>query len=177
MTALLTRIDTISRWIAYLAMALILCLIVSMFYEVVARYGFDQPTIWSYDVSYMLNGTIFLLGAGFTQAKNLHVRVDFLSVHMPVRTQHAVNLLFSLLILFPAISWITYRATIQAWKSFATGAVEVVSPWAPLVWPFEAGIALGLIGLTLQLAASIIRYGIGLSNPAAVPGPSEQEPH
>lgn len=175
--AVLGAIDRISRAIAMLAMALIVGLIISMFYEVVARYGFNDPTIWSYDISYMLNGTIFLLGAGFVLRKNLHVRVDFLSTSLPVRVQHAINLVFDLFILLPALAWVSYRATGAAWHSFVTDAVEVVSPWAPLIWPFEAGIALGLVGLLLQTIATIVRHGIGLRDPHAVPSPADQESH
>lgn len=174
---ILNWIDRISRSIAWFAMLLIVCLIATMFFEVIARYGFNAPTIWSYDISYMLNGTIFLLGSGYVLSKNLHVRVDFLSTRMPVTVQHTVNLLFDLFVLLPAIAWITYRATGKAWRSFDSGAVEVVSPWAPVIWPFEAGIALGLLGLTLQLLATIVRHAIGMSNPDAVPGPAENESH
>lgn len=174
---MLQLIDRISRYIAYFAMLLIVCLIVTMFFEVIARYGFNSPTIWSYDVSYMLNGTIFLLGSGYVLSKNLHVRVDFLSTRMSVPMQHRVNLIFDVFILLPAIAWIAYRATGKALRSFETGALEVVSPWAPVIWPFEAGIALGLVGLLLQLIATIVRHAIGVSNPDAVSSPADNESH
>lgn len=174
---MLALIDRVSKLIAYLAMLLIVGLICSTFYEVIARYGFDAPTVWSHDVSYMLNGAIFLLGLGFVLAKNLHVRVDFLSTRMPVRWQHGVNLIFDLFILLPAIGWVSWRACRQAWKSYESGAVEVVSPWAPLIWPFETGIALGLVGLFLQLIATIIRHAMGLRDPSSVPSPADQETH
>lgn len=174
---ILDLIDRISRYIAWFAMLLIVGLIATMFFEVIARYGFNSPTIWSYDISYMLNGTIFLLGSGYVLSKNLHVRVDFLSTRMSVPVQHTVNLIFDVFILLPAIAWIAYRATGKAWRSFDTGAVEVVSPWAPVIWPFEAGIALGLLGLTLQLLATIIRHAIGMFDPDAVPSPAENESH
>ena len=174
---LLYLIDGFSRAVAYLAMVLLVGLIASMFYEVVARYGLNSPTIWAYDISYMLNGVIFLLGAGYVLSKNLHVRVDFLSTRMPVRVQHAVNFLFDLFIMLPAMIWVSHRAVTEAWDSFVTGAVEVVSPWAPVIWPFEGGIALGLVALTLQLAAAIVRHGMGVSDPGSVPSPAENEPH
>ncbi len=177
MGKMLELIDRISRFIAYFAMMLIVCLIASMFFEVIARYGFNSPTMWSYDISYMLNGTIFLLGSGYVLSKNLHVRVDFLSTRMPVPAQHLVNLVFDLFILLPAIAWVAYRATGKALRSFDTGAVEVVSPWAPVIWPFEAGIALGLVGLFLQLLATIARHAIGMFNPDAVASPAENESH
>jgi TRAP-type mannitol/chloroaromatic compound transport system permease small subunit len=40
-------------------------LIVAVVYEVVARYAFAAPTLWSFDVTYMLYGAIFMLGAAY----------------------------------------------------------------------------------------------------------------
>jgi hypothetical protein len=34
------------------------------FWEVVSRYFFHKPTEWSYDLTYMLYGTLFMLGGG-----------------------------------------------------------------------------------------------------------------
>lgn len=90
----LRTVDRFSFTIAVLSMIMILGLVFSMVYEVVARYAFNAPTIWAYDISYMLNGALFLLAAAFTLARNNHVRIDFLSVLMPVRVQHGVNATF-----------------------------------------------------------------------------------
>ena len=103
MTPLLKAADRLSFACSRLAMVMILGLIFSMLYEVVARYAFNAPTIWSYDVSYMLNGSLFILGAGWTLANNNHVRIDFLSGRLPVPLQHAGNLVFYILLFLPAL--------------------------------------------------------------------------
>ena len=82
---LLPVIDRISWVLAMIAMVQIALLIVAMLYEVVLRYGLDSPTLWSNDVVKYLNGTLFLLAAGWTLRKNQHVRIDFLAVRLPVR--------------------------------------------------------------------------------------------
>src|SRR2546426_3001265 len=46
--------DTTGVWVAWLNIPLVL----AVSYEVIARYAFDAPTIWSFDVTYMLYGTI-----------------------------------------------------------------------------------------------------------------------
>ena len=53
--------DTTGTWVAWLNVPLVL--VVS--YEVFARYVFHAPTIWSFDVTYMLYGTIFMLGSAY----------------------------------------------------------------------------------------------------------------
>ena len=64
-------------------MVMIICLIAVMIYEVVARRVFNAPTIWAIDITYMTNGTLFLIGGAYTLQKNAHVRIDFLSSRLP----------------------------------------------------------------------------------------------
>ena len=60
-------------------------------YEVVARYAFNSPTIWAYDVSYMLYGTIFMLGAAYALHKGAHIRTDFFFEKWSIRTQGMID--------------------------------------------------------------------------------------
>ena len=39
-----------------------LFLVVTITYEVVMRYGFNAPTVWVYEASFMANGAAFMLG-------------------------------------------------------------------------------------------------------------------
>ena len=173
MISLLSLVDKLSELVSRIAMILVLGLVVAMFYEVIVRYAFNAPTIWSYDISYMFNAGIFLLGAAYTLSINQHIRIDFLSRLLPVRVQHFVNLAVLACLFLPAMSWITFRATRSAWHAFVSGKVEVVSPWAPVIWPFEGAIALGLICLCLQVVAQIIRHAYGVHDPDSVPAPSD----
>ncbi len=55
--------DGISASLGYAAQAMVLILIVSMLYEVLARYVFGAPTEWAFDIAYMSTGILFVLGA------------------------------------------------------------------------------------------------------------------
>ena len=59
-------IDRISERFGKVVAWLCFPLVLALVYEVTARYGFKAPTEWAYDVTYMLYGTIFMLGAAFT---------------------------------------------------------------------------------------------------------------
>ncbi|NRA21710.1 MAG: TRAP transporter small permease subunit [Oceanospirillaceae bacterium] len=155
---LLNWIDRVSEFFGWIAKFLLIALVFSMMYEVVARYIFDQPTIWAFDISYMLNGTIFLLGAGFTLKADAHVRIDFLSTLLPLKMQQYINAFFYLVILAPIFSAFAYTATGKGLQALVSGEVESVSPWAPLVWPFYLAIATGLWVFALQFLADGIRY-------------------
>lgn len=136
----------------------IFCLIAAMLYEVVARYAFGAPTLWAFDISYMLNGSIFLLGAAYSLREDAHVRIDFLSQKFPLRVQQLLNGLIYLLVMAPIFGAFTWVAGSKAYKAFASGEVEAVSPWAPLVWPFYAVIAIGLLAFALQFVLEAIKY-------------------
>lgn len=157
MTPLVRAVDGLSWAAGRLAMLCLLALMASMLYEVVARYAFGAPTLWSFDVSYMLNGALFLLAAGFTLREKAHVRIDFLAQRLPLRWQRRFDGLVFLLVLTPIFVLLTRVAADRAWVAFVQGRVEHVSPWAPKLWPFYSAIALGLACLTLQLLAEALK--------------------
>ena len=171
----LPALERIGQALAVIAMAMIVCLIAVMIFEVVARRVFNAPTIWAIDITYMTNGTLFLIGGAYTLQRNAHVRIDFLSSRFPVRVQHAVNLLFYLSIFIP-LMWLTSNATVmKAHKAFVRGTLENMSTWEPVVWPFLTGIAIGVVGLTLQVLVESVRHAVGIVDPGAVRGPSERD--
>lgn len=153
----LTVADVISLILGYVSQVMLLILIASMLYEVVARYVFGAPTLWAFDVAYMSTGTLFVLGAAQCLRQDAHVRIDFLSQRLPIRVRGIIDGTAYLLVLCPTFGWLAYVAGSRALRAFATGEVETVSPWAPLMWPFYTALAIGLAALALQLAAEGIR--------------------
>ncbi|MBU2934662.1 MULTISPECIES: TRAP transporter small permease subunit [Pacificibacter] len=143
----------------------IFCLIASMLYEVVARYAFGAPTLWAFDISYMLNGSIFLLGAAYSLQEDAHVRIDFLSQKFPRRVQQILNGLVYLLVMAPIGFAFTNVAATKALKAFKSGELESVSPWAPHVWPFYTVITLGLLAFSLQFIVEAFNYLSGAKTP------------
>ncbi|MCQ0092149.1 TRAP transporter small permease subunit [Roseovarius sp. M141] len=156
--------DGISAGLGYLAQAMVLILIASMLYEVVARYGFGAPTIWAFDIAYMSTGVLFVLGAAQALREDAHVRIDFLSSRMPRRMRGAIDGIAFLFILCPIFAKLAWIGGERALRAFHSGEVEHVSPWAPLMWPFYTALTIGLAALSLQLAAEGIR---ALLNPRA----------
>ena len=60
---MLPIIDRINDWVGKGVAWLVPILILELAYDTAARYMFNAPTMWSYDISYMLYGTIFLVAA------------------------------------------------------------------------------------------------------------------
>ena len=80
--------DTSGTWVAWLNMPLVFIVA----WEVIARYAFNAPTIWSFDLTYMLYGTIFMLGCAYTLLKGAHVRTDMFWEKFSPRTQGIMGL-------------------------------------------------------------------------------------
>ena len=158
MIPLFRAVDTLSEWCGRLAIAMLVVLVVAMVGEVFMRYVVNRPSLWAFDLSYMLNGGLFYVGAGYAMKHHAHVRIDFLSSRLPQVWQARIVGLALAFVFTPILALISWVAVRKAFVAFVTGAVEEVSPWAPLVWPFYAAIALGLVVFTLQSLVEGIRF-------------------
>ncbi|MDE0172934.1 MAG: TRAP transporter small permease subunit [Defluviicoccus sp.] len=158
MTSFLRAIDRVNDFLGAIAMAFLFVMIADMLYEVVSRRVFSAPTLWAYDIAYMLNGVGFLFAAGYTLRRNGHIRIDFLSTRLPRKNQDTINLFVYLFLVFPALICLIV-GSFNGWlHAFLTGQLEPASSWKPVLWPLYAGILIGFVSLTLQAIAEFIRH-------------------
>src|SRR5690606_4391892 len=159
--AMLARLFKIVDGISWIASRLadisVVILVTSMVYEVVARYVFDAPTDWAFDIAYMCSGALFLLGVSWALKEDAHIRIDILRNKMSPRVAGMVEGVTYLIVLAPFFAVLSCIAVGRTFKAWQTGEVEMVSPWAPHMWPFYLTFAIGLVALTLQLIAEGIR--------------------
>lgn len=129
---------------------LVVPLFVAMTYEVMLRYLFNKPTIWAYDVSYMLYGSHFMLGAAYTLLRGGHIRTDIFYQNWSPRTRGWVDAICYLFLFFPGIAFFFGMGLQEALHSFDIREVSDASPWRPPIWPFKLMIPLGVGLLFLQ---------------------------
>src|SRR5262245_59933414 len=82
------------------------CIVILTFttsYEVFARYMFGAPTDWAFDTSYILYGTLFMLGGAYALSRNSHVRGDFIYRAWSPRTQASMDFALFILFFFPGM--------------------------------------------------------------------------
>ena len=142
-------IDAISIWSGRVVAWLILPLIAVMAYEVVVRYV-ATPTQWAYDLSYMMYGAMFMLGAAYTLYRGAHIRTDFLYQNWPVKTQATVDALCYLLLFFPGIAFFLWIGAEFAWASWLRNERTVGSSWMPIIYPLKGVIPVAAALLLLQ---------------------------
>ncbi|MBL95320.1 MAG: TRAP transporter permease DctQ [Magnetovibrio sp.] len=136
---------------------LIIPMVLSLVYEVFARYLFNAPTLWAYDMTYMLYGSHFMLGAAYTLAMQGHIRTDFFYRIWSVRWQGVVDSLLYIFFFFPSIVLWFYAGFDFAATSWDRGEVGISSPWKPIIYPFKTVMPLTCILLLLQGVSELVK--------------------
>ncbi|WP_108659798.1 TRAP transporter small permease subunit [Acuticoccus kandeliae] len=155
MQPVITTIGRISLWSGRIAALLVLPLVLAMVYEVLSRYLFDAPTQWAFEVSYMMMGTIFLLGLSYALSVNQHVHVDFIHQRLPKRAIAVIDTL-GYIALTGLLVWLTYTLFNNMLRVYNTGEGSGLSAWNPKVWPYRLVYMIGFGLFALQAFAKIL---------------------
>lgn len=150
-------IDTVSDWVGRIVAWLIIPLVGALTFEVFARYLFNAPTVWAYDVSYMLYGSLFMLGAGYALLRGGHIRTDMLYQNWSPRTQGAIDAVCYLFLFFPAMLFLLWMGGQEAWHAWTIGERSDASPWRPILYPFKAVIPVTAILLLAQGVSEFLK--------------------
>ncbi|MGQ0546932.1 MAG: TRAP transporter small permease subunit [Betaproteobacteria bacterium] len=145
--------DTTGTWVAWLHLPLVV--IVS--WEVFARYGFNAPTIWSFDLTYMLYGTIFMLGAAYALHKGAHIRTDFFFEKWSIRTKGVIDSTAYIVFFFPSIFIFLIVSWDEGWYAFTINELSEQTPWRPILWPFKMVVPLACFLLLVQGVSETIK--------------------
>lgn len=135
----------------------LLVLILIMAYEVVARYIFNSPTTWSYEMSYFLSSFFIMMSMAYTLQTKNHVSIDIIYNRFSERKKIILSLIFTLMFFFPMWTLIAYYMVPQVTNSFITNEKSSYGSWLPVIWPFKAWILFGLLMLLLQGLVEFIR--------------------
>ena len=114
-------------------------LAIVVFYEVVSRYFFDNPTIWAYDLSYMLYGALFMLGAAFALRRGAHIRTDMLWEKFSDTTKGKIDFFAYILFFFPGMILLFVTSIDDAWHAFTLRRTLRADPLAPLLVAAQVG--------------------------------------
>jgi TRAP-type mannitol/chloroaromatic compound transport system permease small subunit len=132
-------------------------LVLVVCYEVISRYAFGAPTAWSYDLTYMLYGTIFMLGAAYALHKGAHIRTDFFFEKWSIRTRGMIDSIAYLVFFFPSLIIFLVVSGSEGWYAFQIGETSEQTPWRPILWPFKAVVPLTCLLLLIQGVSETIK--------------------
>ena len=157
MSSVIVTIDTISLWTGKVVAWMTLPLMLVIVYEVLARYLFTAPTRWAYDISRMLYGAMFVLGAAYALSKGVHIRADFIYRRWSVRTQGWVDTLLYVVCYFPTMLIFLWVSTEWAWISVSRGERGTDTAWMPLLGPLKSCVPIGISFLILQGISELLK--------------------
>jgi TRAP-type mannitol/chloroaromatic compound transport system permease small subunit len=153
---IISILERITGALGLIAAVMVLPLVIGMTYEVVSRYAFRAPTVWAFEIAYMLMGTIFMFGMAYALKHKHHVSVDFLYNMLGARAKAVVDVIGYLLVL-PAVAWIAYELHDYALRAYLTGRRSGQSAWNPVIWPYRTVLFIGFTVLALQLVLEIVK--------------------
>ncbi len=94
----LAKLSYICGWIACLALVLMLF---NVFYDVVARYAFNNVSIGMQEMEWHLYSAVFLLGIPYALRTDGHVRVDVFYAALSQNKQAWINLVGAIVFIIP----------------------------------------------------------------------------
>ena len=155
MNAAARALDAVSVALFALAGAAMTAMVVLTLWEVVARYAFDAPTIWTAEaVGYALAAVVFAALPEVTR-RRAHVAVDIVPAALPPRAGAALVRVTDAVAALTA-SVAAGIAAREAWRQLERGLTTNAAVPVPR-WPITAVIALGLGLAALTLLRQALR--------------------
>jgi TRAP-type mannitol/chloroaromatic compound transport system permease small subunit len=149
--------DRISLWSGNIVRWFMVILTLVVLYEIFARYLFNAPTIWAYDMAMMVYSVLFLCGAAYILFLKAHIRVDVIFNMLPKRIQNILDLIFYIVFWFPYMFVMIIYGSKIAYMSTVAEEISNTSQWLEPIWPWRWVIPVGFVLLFLQSIAEVIR--------------------
>ena len=139
-----------------------------MGFEVIARYVFNNPTVWGYELSMFLFGASAILGGAYALRWRAHVNVDIFTSRISPRKRAVLDLVTSV-VFFAFVGTLLWKGYTFAAKSVA-GLEHTDTLWSPPIYYFKITLPVGAALILLQGVADQIRNLI-----AAIRGVNEND--
>lgn len=156
-TNIIHAIDGMSVFVGNVVCWMTLPLMIGMFWEVFSRYVFMAPTVWAYDISRMLYGAMFVLGASYALRKGIHIRSDFLYRSWPVKTQALVDLVMYFVLFIPSMVIFLWASSGWAYESIVRMERGTDTTWMPYLGFIKVSLPIGVLFLLIQGISEILK--------------------
>jgi TRAP-type mannitol/chloroaromatic compound transport system permease small subunit len=127
------RIDRFTHYTGQLTMFLLVPLIFSSVAEVILRYFFRAPTAWAGDVTFMSNGSLFMLGSAFALLNGAHIRTDILWDKFSVSKKGWIDLITYAVLFLPVMGLLVSISIDDVVKSFQINEKSNLGIWQPII--------------------------------------------
>ncbi|TSA12201.1 MAG: TRAP transporter small permease subunit [Betaproteobacteria bacterium] len=163
MNALIKYIERVTGSFGILASFALVPLVLATCYEVFVRYVMNAPTIWAYEVGYLLTGSHFLLGMAYTLREGEHIRIDVFSGKFSARTRAVIDLL-GYCVTLPLMLWLSYELYKYLMAGYLSNEHSGSSAMNLPVWPYRIVFLVAFVLLALQIMAEVVKSARKLSS-------------
>lgn len=127
MHALRIALSTVTKWVV---VTMLLVMIAVLFAQIVCRYFFEAPLVWSEELAMILMLWVTYLGAALLLESREHISIDYLVELMPIGLQHIVGILAAMLMLIFNLA-LTYGAylVVQATSASILPGLKISGAW------------------------------------------------
>ncbi len=149
-------LEKASVWSGQLIAWLTLFMVFTTFAIVLLRYGFELGWIAMQESVVYMHALVFLIGIPYTLKHDGHVRVDIFYSKMSIRSKAWINLLGTVLLLFPVavfIAWISWDYIIASWEM---GEESGEAGGLPGVYLLKSSILLMTLLLLIQGTSQVL---------------------
>ena len=170
MQALVATIDAINRTVGRIVSWSILVIVLLQFAVVIMRYVFGSGSVWVQETITYVYATSFMATAGYALLRDGQVRVDIFYREASQRAKAVVDILGTLVFLWPVTGLLLWVASPYVVRSFAILEGSRETSGLPFVYLLKAEILLfaGLLalqGLSLLLRSTLILAGRPVEKP------------
>jgi len=144
------RTGTVVSWLS-------IVLVGAVTYEVVARYVFNAPTVWAFDVTFMSYGALFMLGAAYALHKGAHIRTDFFWDTFSPRTRGIIDSTSYIVFFFPSLTLLLILSWHETVYAYQINELSEQTPWRPILWPFKGVVPLTCVLLMIQGVSELLK--------------------
>lgn len=157
MRTVLRTIDSINRRAGSSAGWLCLALVLVGTYDAVMRYVFNAPTLWAYETSCVLGGTIYVVGWAYDHLRHSHVRVDIFYARLSPRGKALMDVIAAAVFFFPLMGILVKTSISWMLRAWSIGEVMKYTYWYPPAGPYRTVFAVAICLFALQGLAQFIR--------------------
>ncbi|ROV60050.1 TRAP transporter small permease subunit [Vibrio ponticus] len=148
---LFNRFGDILGWLSSILFILLLCNVV---YDVVMRYAFNDVSIAFQEMEWHLFSAVFLIGVPYAIKAGGHVRVDLFYERLSNRAQAIIDLIGTIVFLFPFCLLVAWYGIDFAKESYALNEMSGDPGGLPYRWIIKGLIPLSFLFMAIS--------GIGL---------------
>ncbi|USE38132.1 TRAP transporter small permease subunit [Endozoicomonas sp. SCSIO W0465] len=133
-----------------IAALLFILLVFNVFWDVVARYLFNNVSIGLQELEWHLFATVFMLGVPYALRTNGHVRVDLIYERLSIRHRAWIDLLGAIILLMPFALLVGYYGIGFAREAYELGETSGDPGGLPYRWIIKSVIPFTFFSIAIS---------------------------